>query len=330
MSKTKRKLIYDCDPGTDDSVCILMALTHPELDLLAVTTESGNFRADVSANHALKVLEFIGRTDIPVAQGILHPIVRPYPSDPYSHGEDGLGNHFFPEPKTAPIPTPASQLIVDTVMRHPGEISIVCTAPLTNLAVAILLKPEIVPLIKEVYHLGGSFGFNANAWTNATGDNPMSEWNIYVDPEAAKIVYEAGLNLTTIGLDVAFNPDMVNLDQKTLKQLKTIGNKQASYALEIIDYIDKNNSIGEQGLFINGPIDTTCMCAFIRPDLLETTEINVAVDTGGQLTRGMTLWDRRDHFRWEHLPKIRTATAIDPVRYRQTFVEALMGSVGGR
>ncbi len=158
MSETKRKLIYDCDPGTDDSVCILMALTHPELDLLAVTTESGNFRADVSANHALKVLEFIGRTDIPVAQGVLHPIVRPYPSDPYSHGEDGLGNHFFPEPKTTVIPTPASQLIVDTVMQHPGEVAIVCTAPLTNLAVAILLKPDIVTLIKEVYHLGGSYG----------------------------------------------------------------------------------------------------------------------------------------------------------------------------
>ena len=92
----KKKLIYDCDPGTDDSVCILMALTHPSLELLAITAESGNFPASVSATHALQVLEYIGREDIPVAVGMEHPLVRPYPSDPYSHGQDGLGNHFSP------------------------------------------------------------------------------------------------------------------------------------------------------------------------------------------------------------------------------------------
>lgn len=327
MSKNRKKLIYDCDPGTDDSVSILMALTHPDVELLAITAESGNFTADVSANHALKILEYIGRGDIPVAQGMLHPLVRPQPSDPYCHGEDGLGNHFFPEPRLKPIDKSPAQVIIDTVMQYPGEVSLVCTAPLTNVALAFMLKPGIIPMIKEIYHLGGSYGFSDYAFTNATGDNPMSEWNVYVDPEAAKIVYESGANLTTIGLDVAFNPHMVNIGEETLEKLRQIGNLQSKYALEIIDYIDKNNSISEKDLFINGPIDTTAMCAFICPEMLQTTTIKVAVDTGSQLTRGMTIWDRRDHFRWEHLSEIRTATGIDSALYQKTFSEALSGVV---
>lgn len=321
----KRKLIYDCDPGTDDSVSILMALTHPSLELLAITAASSNFPADISALHALQILEYIGREDIPVAQGMVHPLVRPFPSDPYSHGEDGLGNHFFPEPKIKKVDTPASQLIIDTVMMYPGEVSLVCTAALTNVAMAFMEKPEIIPMIKEIYHLGGSYGFSDYAFTNATGDNPMSEWNVYVDPEAAKIVYESGANLTTIGLDIAFNPNMVNISGETIEKLNKIGNKQAKYALEIIDYIDKNNSISEQDLFINGPIDTTAMCCFIEPSIYTATKIKVAIDTGSQLTRGMTIWDRRDHFRWEHLPEIKTVCNLDGKRYQEVFVEALGG-----
>ncbi len=153
----------------------------------------------------------------------------------------------------------------------------------------------------------------------------MSEWNVYVDPEAAKFVYESGAKLTTIGLDIAFNPDMVNLNEETLQKLRGIGNKQAKYALEIIDYIDQNNSIPEDGLFINGPIDTTAMCCFIDPSMMMVTPIKVAVDTGSQLTRGMTLWDRRAHFRWQHLPEIHTVSALNQARYQQVFVEALGG-----
>lgn len=322
---TKRKIILDCDPGTDDSICIMMALTHPDLELLAITAESGNLTADKTAQNALRILEYMDRTDIPVCQGMAHPLVREHPSDPYSHGADGLGNHFFPAPKTKVCEVFPANMIVDLVTKYPGEVSIVCTAPLTNLAMAMMMKPEIVPLIKEVYHIGGSYGISDYAFTNATGDNPMSEWNIYVDPEAAKIVYESGVNLTTIGLDVAFNPKMVNLDEETLTRLKAIDSRQSRYALEIIDYIDQNNTIEDQALFINGPIDTTAMCCFIHPEIAVYKEINVAIDTGGPLTRGMTIWDRRDHFRWEHLHKIRTVEAIDHEKYQQVFIEAISG-----
>lgn len=323
----KRKLIYDCDPGTDDSVSILMAIMEPTVELLAITCESGNFPASISADHAMRILEYIGHTEIPVYKGTDHPLTRPYPKDPYSHGKDGLGNHFFPDPTMKVQPMHAANAIVDLVNTYPGEVSLVCTAPLTNLALAILLDKSIVGKINQVIHLGGSYGFSDYAFTNATGDNPMSEWNIYVDPEAAKIVYESGINLITIGLDVAFNPTMVNISEKYLEILRKTNNKATKYALEIIDYIDSNNTIEDKGLFINGPIDTTAMCAFIDPTLITTTSIHVAIDTGSQLTRGMTITDRRDHFMWTHLPKIQTATSIDSERYQQTFVKVL-GATG--
>lgn len=322
----KRKIILDCDPGTDDSVCIIMALTHPDVELMGITTESGNLPADKTSSNALRILEYMDRGDIPVAQGMMHPMLREYPKDPYSHGEDGLGNHFFPEPKLKIVDKSPAQMIIDTVLANPGEVTLVCTSCLTNIAIAFMSRPEIIPLIKEIYHIGGAYGITEYAFRNATGDNPMSEWNIYVDPEAAKIVYESGVKLTSIGLDIAFNPEAVNISDETIAKLKELKNRQAKYALEIIDYIDGNNSIEDEGIFINGPIDTTAMCCFLNPEIMtDVREINVAIDCGGTLTRGMTIWDRRDHFRWEHLPKIRTVFEIDRKKYEQTFYEALGG-----
>lgn len=325
MSGDKIKMIYDCDPGTDDSVSIMIALLHPSVQLLAITTESGNFPSDRTAENALRILEYMGVDDMPVAPGMLHPLVRHLPPDPYSHGQDGLGNHFFPKPKLKPVEKHPAQIIIDAIMEYPNEITLVCTAPLTNVALAMMLKPDIIPLIRAIYHLGGAYGFTEHAFRNATGDNPMSEWNVYVDPEAAKIVYESGANITTIGLDIAFNPECANISDEMIRELGQVGNKATKYALEIIDYIDKNNSIPDQDIFINGPIDTMAMCAAINPDMLVTREIHVAVDTGSQLTRGMTLWDRRDHFRWEHLPTIKSAVSIDSAIYQRVFVKALSG-----
>lgn len=325
----KKKLIYDCDPGTDDSVSILMAIGSPEAELLAITCESGNFRASESADHALRVLEYIGRTDIPVYKGTDHPLVRKYPKDPYCHGVDGLGNHFFPDPAISVQDKHAALAIIELVRKYPGEVSLVCSAPLTNVALAFLIDPGIIPLIRKLYHLGGSYGFSKYAFTNATGDNPMSEWNIFVDPEAADIVYSSGVDLVTIGLDVAFNPELVNIEPWALKELEKNGNPASKYALEIIDYIDGNNTISDIGLFINGPIDTTLMCAFLDPSMIKTEKIRVKIDTSDNaLTTGMTIWERRDHFAWKDIPEIETAVTIDSAAYQRKFIDALRGPYG--
>lgn len=320
----RKKLILNCDPGTDDSLCIIMGLTHPEIELLAVTAESGNLTSDKSSQNALRIMEMMGREDVPVARGMLHPLVRKHPADPYSHGQDGLGNHFFAEPKRKVIDKHAALVIIDEVMKYPGEVTILSTAPLTNVALAFMLKPEIIPLVKEVYHLGGSYGVTEYAFANATGDNPMSEWNVYVDPEAASIVYGSGAKVTTIGLDVAFNPDWINILPETMEKLARVDSVPSRYALEIIDYVDKNNSL--PGLFNNGPIDTVAMCSVICPEIIQTKEISVVIDTGDhQLTRGMTIWDRRNHFQWQGLDRIWTAVSIDSVQYNRVFFEGITG-----
>ena len=320
----KKKIILNCDPGTDDSVCIIMGLMHPDVELLAVCAESGNLTSDKSSRNALMIMELMGRSDVPVSRGMLHPLVRPHPSDPYSHGQDGLGNHFFPEPKLKLSEKHAALTIIDEVMKYPGEVTILSTAPLTNVALAFMLKPEIIPMVKEVWHLGGSYGVTHYAFSNATGDNPMSEWNVYVDPEAADIVYGSGAKIITIGLDVAFNPEWVNIQPEVIAKLEKVGSVPARYALDIIDYVDKNNSLPD--LFNNGPIDTVSMCSVINPNIIKTKEINVAIDTSdSQLTRGMTIVDCRNHFAWDNLHKIQTAYAIDSELYNHTFFEAVTG-----
>lgn len=322
--KERKKIILNCDPGTDDSLCIIMGLTHPELELLAVTAESGNLTSDKTSRNALQIMELMGRDDVCVAQGMLHPLVRKHPSDPYSHGKDGLGNHFFPEPKLKVSEKHAALTIIDEVKKYPGEVTILSTAPLTNVALAFMLSPEIVPMVKEVYHLGGSYGVTPYAFANATGDNPMSEWNVYVDPEAADIVYGSGAKVTTIGLDVAFNPEWVNISDEVIEKLKKVDSVASRYALDIIDYVDQNNSL--PGLKNNGPIDTVAMCSVICPEIIETKEIGVKIDTGDQLlTRGMTIWDRRNHFRWDDLDFIQTAYSIDTETYNKVFFEAITG-----
>lgn len=320
----KKKIILNCDPGTDDSLCIIMGLMHPEVELLAVCAESGNLTSDKSSHNALQIMDLMECDTVPVARGMLHPLVRKHPSDPYSHGADGLGNHFFPEPKRKLSEKHAALTIIDEVMKYPGEVTILSTAPLTNVALAFMLKPEIIPMVKEVWHLGGSYGVTDYAFSNATGDNPMSEWNVYVDPEAADIVYGSGAKLYTIGLDVAFNPEWVNILPETLEKLQKVNSVSSRYALEIIDYVDKNNSLPD--LFNNGPIDTVAMCTVINHDIIKTKEINVAIDTSdNQLTRGMTIWDHRNHFMWDNLHKIQTAYSIDSALYNRVFFEAITG-----
>ncbi len=329
MNCTKQKLILDCDPGTDDSVCLVMALTHPGVELLAVTTESGNLTSDITSKNALKVLEHFNRTDIPVAKGMPHPLVRNHPKDPYSHGEDGLGNHFFPEPKTQVSELPAALMIIEQVMKYPGQVTLVCTAPLTNLALAFMLKPEIIPLIKKVYHLGGSYGFTEAAFYCATGDSPMSEWNLYVDPEAARIVYSSGVNLTTVGLDIAYG-GKTNITDQTLEKLKCLNTPQANYVAEILDYIEKATSDDKGGFHFRGTIDTAAMCAFLCPQMIKTKKILVSIDTSDAASRGMILWDRRlwtkrELSKWDNFFYIETAYDIDETLYQKTYYHAIGG-----
>ncbi|MBN2980868.1 MULTISPECIES: nucleoside hydrolase [Cohnella] len=316
-----KKVLIDCDPGIDDSIAIMLALKHPDIEVMAITATSGNLIADRTCENALKILEFMNETDIPVAKGMNKPLVRPFPKDPYSHGEDGLGNHFFAPPRLKALDMFAPDLIIETVMKHPGEVTIAALGPLTNLALAFMRKPELAAAVKEIVLIGGAFGFNEYAFRNATGDNPASEWNVYVDPEAAEIVFGCGAKVTAVGLDVAYHPD-INFKERHYDRLRRATSKEAKYMLGIDRYVKEGSTVGSFDSS-SGIIDSVAIASIIDPSLLETQEIKVAVEKVSPLTLGQTVWDRRDHFRWEHLQSIYAASGLDSERFLDLLVGVL-------
>ncbi len=294
----RKKIILDCDPGMDDSMAIVMAAKSPVLDLLAVTAVNGNYPVDVAAANAQKTLEMLNMTHIPVAKGMAQPMVTPCPKDPFSHGADGQGENFLPAPTMALHPLHAVDLLIELVQKHPHEITILCTGPMSNLAMAITKEPSIKPLIKEVIAISGAFGFNEYSFLNATGDTPQSEWNVFVDPEAADVVYNSGIPLVALGLDVATHFD-VNFSAEDVDLFTNSPKKEANFLAQAIRFV---NGRGFEAYCTI--IDCMAVGYAIDSTLVDTKQCKCGVETGGKMTRGMTVRDGRHHFTWEHLPII--------------------------
>ncbi|KRE72708.1 nucleoside hydrolase [Arthrobacter sp. Soil762] len=312
-----KNILIDCDPGIDDALAIILALKHPNLDVRAVTTVSGNMTADHTSINARKILEFMGKVDIPVAQGPLKPLVRDYPRDPFSHGDDGLGNTGLPQPNLPLDARTAAEVIVSTVNEHAGDISLAFTGPLTNLALALELDPELPSKVSELVFLGGSFGFTKYAFTQATGDNPASEWNVYVDPEAADIVFRAGFPLRCIGLDVATHID-INLSDERLGRLRSSDKPEARLAADIVKFVRDREYQSYCAL-----IDSMVIADLVDPGIVRFEEIYCGVETEGKLTLGMTVADIRNHHAWTDLPRIRAAADADFGRFLDFLVDGL-------
>jgi len=306
---TIKRVILDCDPGMDDSMAIVMACKSTALEVLAITTTHGNYPVDVTATNARKVLELLGRTDIPVARGMARPMVHHSPPDPFSHGGDGQAENFLPEPKLALSPSHAIDLIIDTALAQPGEVTVVCTGPMTNLAMALIKEPLLKDALAGVVAISGAFGLNEHAYTNATGDTPQSEWNVYVDPEAAEIVYNSGVPLVAIGLDVAtyFEVDFSDVD---LARLDSSDRPEAAFLRQAIRFVT-----GRGYAPYCTVIDCMAIGYLIDPTLIETFTGRVGIETQGRLTYGMTVLDSRHHHAWEHLPAVEIARSADYGRF---------------
>ncbi|MCI8836169.1 MAG: nucleoside hydrolase [Ruminococcus sp.] len=313
-----RKIILDCDPGMDDSMAIVMAVKAEELDVLAVTTVNGNYPVDVTSKNARKVLELLGRTEIPVARGMAAPMIRKSPSDPFTHGEDGQAEANLPEPVMKLADLDAVDLIIELVKANPGEVTLIATGPMSNLAMAMVKAPEIKDMIPEIIAISGAFGLNDYAFLNATGDTPQSEWNVYVDPEAAKIVYESGVPLVALGLDVATHFD-VNISDAEVKKLEESGKKEADFLANAIHFVNKRGFEAYCAV-----IDCMAVAYAIDPTLVETMEAHVGVETKDGLTLGMTVIDRRHHFVWEHLPLVKVGCKADCARFLQLLLELVL------
>jgi purine nucleosidase/pyrimidine-specific ribonucleoside hydrolase len=315
-----KKILIDCDPGIDDALALMVAAHSRELQLLAITTVSGNLTADRCNANARKILELIDRPDIPVACGAMKPLRRPFPSDPFSHGSDGLGELGLPEPRLLSNPTFAPDLIVELASAHSGELTIVATAPLTNIALALIKDPELPKKVSQLIIIGGAYGFHSVSSTRATGDNPVSEWNVYVDPDATQAVFAANFNLLAIGLDVAAR-DELRLAAHHYDQIRVRKTQAGWFLLGILEFVAARGFRAYSAL-----IDSLAIAAAVDPSIFTIQRVHVAVETVSPLTLGQTVVDRREHFQWSHLPVIEAATNLDADRAVSLIVNALSGT----
>ncbi|KMY50962.1 nucleoside hydrolase [Peribacillus loiseleuriae] len=313
-----KKVLIDCDPGMDDSLAIIVACKSEALDVKAITTVSGNYHVDVTQVNARKTLELLNRTDIPVARGMAKPIVRDLASDPFTHGEDGQADANLPDPTMELADQHAVDLIIDTVKKYPNELYIAALAPLTNIAMAFLKSPEIIPMIKGIYAIAGAFGLNKYSSANATGDNPQSEWNVYVDPEAADIVFKSGVPLTAIGLDVATHFD-VNFSEQHLLTLESAKTKEADFLLNMINFV---NNRGFESYCVL--IDSMAIGAIIDESIIKTLKGKVGIETKGEITLGMTVLDTRHHHTWNDLPEVNIAYEANYEKFLGIVIDAVL------
>ena len=274
---TPRRVIIDTDPGVDDAFALLLAMRSPELKIEAITPVAGNVPLDLTLPNALRMVEIAGRTDIPVATGAKAPLLRRLVTAAYAHGENGLGGAVFPEPKLKPVPQPASVLIREIVRKYPGEVTLITLGPLTNVATALNSDAELAGMIRGVTMMGGSL----------SGGNitPAAEFNIYVDPEAARIVFQSGIPVTMVGLDVTRRTSLTDEHVKVLEGTQTpVSQAAAKIARNAIDHTRS------QG-FLVGPNmhDSLAVAAFLDPSLLKWKEHYVDIETTGELTAGETL-----------------------------------------
>lgn len=313
-----KKIILDCDPGMDDSMAIVMAAKSPDIELLAVTTVNGNYPVDVTCVNARKVLEMLGEEKIPVARGLAKPLVREVPKDPFTHGKDGQAENFLPDPQIPLASQHAVDLIIELIKENPGEVTLVVTGPMSNIGLAMIKAPEIKDMIQEIVAISGAFGLNKYAFLNATGDTPQSEWNVYVDPEAAKIVYESGVKLVALGLDVATYFD-VNFTEEDIEKLESSSRKEAKFLRQAIRFVD-----GRGFEAYCTVIDCMAVAYVIDPSLVETFEAHVGVETKDGLTLGMTVIDRRHHHVWEQLPLVEIGSRAECGRFLKLLLELVL------
>jgi inosine-uridine nucleoside N-ribohydrolase len=271
------RVIIDTDPGVDDALALLLAMRSPELKIEGITPVAGNVPLELTLPNALRMVEIAGRTDIPVAAGAKAPLVRRLVTAAYAHGENGLGGAVFPEPKTKPIAQPAAEFIRDIVRKYPHEVTLIPVGPLTNIAAALNLDPELAALIRGVVMMGGSL----------SGGNitPAAEFNVYVDPEAARIVFQSGIPIKMVGLDVTRK---TSLTEEHVRVLEAAQNPASQAAAKIgRNAINHNRELG----YLVGPNmhDSLAVTSFIDPTIVKWKEYYVDVETTGELTAGETL-----------------------------------------
>ncbi len=297
---TVQKIIIDTDPGIDDAMAIFLALASPELDVVGLTTVMGNVNVDLATTNALRLLEIAGRSDIPVAEGAAKPIAADFlGAVEFVHGDDGQGNAFLPTPTSQPLGISAAEFIVRQARAHPGDITLVPIGPLTNIALALRLEPNLPRLVAGVVLMGGNAFCPGNA-------SPVAEANIRNDPEAADVVFGAGWPITMVGLDVT---NEVLMTDRDLEELHLFDTPQGRHMGQINPFYRAflSERLGIAGIVIH---DATAIAYLLAPDLFEIVKAPVRVETGGSFSRGKT-WPYVGRTDDNHLPAWQSRPLVD-------------------
>ena len=302
------RLILDVDTGVDDALAIAFAVRHSAIHLEAVLTVAGNVSLELTTQNTLRVLDWLGATSIPVYMGADRPLAGPIREASHWHGPDGLGGAQLPSSTRSPRQDAVNQLI-ERVLAQPGELTIVCAAPLTNLAIAIRRERRIVEAVREVVLMGGAIRPPGNI-------TPTAEFNIYADPEAAAIVFEQAWPLTMVGLDVTNRVTVTRADRETLSR----DTAEAVLVREVTRYLFDIRKMDAMALH-----DPLAVAIALQPDLVEMVHKDVEVETTGRHTLGQTVVDLRPRAD-QPLRQTRVCTAVDSERARNLFFETLIPS----
>jgi purine nucleosidase len=277
-----RKIIIDTDPGQDDAVAILLALGSPdEIEVLGITAVAGNVPLALTAKNARIICELAGHTHIPVYAGCGAPLSRPLVTAEHVHGKTGLDGPVLPDPKMALTPGHGVDFIIQTLRNEaPGTVTLCPLGPLTNIATAFQKAPDVIEKVQEIVLMGGAYFEVGNI-------TPAAEFNIYVDPEAAKIVFQSGVRLTVMPLDVTHKALVTPARNAAFRAIGTPVGIAVAQMTDFFERFDKEK-YGSEG----APLHDPCVTAYlIRPDLFTGRFVNVEIETGSDLTLGMTVAD---------------------------------------
>ncbi len=275
-----KRILFDTDPGIDDSLAILLALASPELSVEGVSVVHGNCSVDQALANALGVLQLAGASDVPVARGFALPLVQPSLLAPETHGNGGIGYAKLPTPASKPVAAHSVDFLIDKITSAPGEITLVCIGPLSNLAVAIRKEPRLIQDVKEVIIMGGAIRHQGNT-------TPLAEFNVYVDPHAAHMVYHSGMPITLVPLDVTYQCVLTRLDVARLQKIHSpITQFIADSTRYYMEFHDAYQKI--EGCIINDPL---ALALAFAPELCDYEEHYVDVDISSGVSLGKTFAD---------------------------------------
>lgn len=305
-----KRILFDTDPGIDDACAILLALASPEVSVEGLSIVHGNCSLEQATINALSVLELADAADIPVARGCNLPLVQPSLLAPETHGDTGLGYAKLPPPRTQPIDQHGVDFLIERILAAPGEIILVAIGPLTNIALAIRQEPRIIQALKEIVIMGGALRYEGNT-------TALAEFNTYVDPHAAHIVYHAGIPTTLVPLDVTYQciltPKDVSRLRETDSPITTFVAESTRFYMEFHDEFQKI-----EGCVINDPL---ALALTFAPELCTYQELPVDVDLSGGISMGKTVGD---FYNYTKKPaNMRVALSVRARDFMDLFVERM-------